>query len=301
MYKFRTLRPGAEQLIGAQLLNGSMDLTTAVGKWLRATRLDELPQLFNILKGDMAFLGPRPERPSVYEAHCRNIQGYDYRFASKPGLVGYAQVFTPHGTPKPIRAKVDNLLAGRKRTRVEQLGFVLYTGCLVGMTTLRRLGESVTRGATVLRGRDASCLRKLCRKEPADATARLHRNPGQWPAEPQTVTLLDINEKALRIRSLRPLAEAPDGEVELRIELPARGARRRIRTARCRGITSQVRPSAHGVDYVLLYEAMTLLSDYTVQQYFLRSSIACPLRSGALSRPRKRRRPSRAYSRNAWR
>jgi lipopolysaccharide/colanic/teichoic acid biosynthesis glycosyltransferase len=94
MYKFRTLVPGAESIMGAELLTrrlgSDQKLVTDFGKFLRDTRLDELPQLFNILKGDMDFLGPRPERPAIYERICKHIKGYDKRFDVKPGLIGYS-------------------------------------------------------------------------------------------------------------------------------------------------------------------------------------------------------------------
>lgn len=267
MYKFRTLRPDAEQIIGGRLLNGSMDLTTPFGKWLRGTRLDELPQLFNIVKGDMTFLGPRPERPSVYEAQCREIPGYEYRFASKPGLIGYAQVFTPHGTPKAIRAKVDNLLATKPRTEAEKVRFVLFTAWLVVLATLHRVGQAVRYAISPPAGRKRECLRKQPRELLAGATARL--SPAGEEAQ-----IMDINELAMRIRSPQPLVGTPGGEVEMRIEVRGRNGRPRTRTARCRWTTSQVRKSDSGVDYIVQYEAVTPVSDYTVQQYFLRNSIA---------------------------
>lgn len=108
MYKFRTLVPDAESIIGANLLNVNHRLETPLGKFLRETRLDEIPQLWNVLRGDMALIGPRPERPAIYEAICSNIKGYEKRFHIKPGLIGYSQLFTPHSTPKKVRALIDN-------------------------------------------------------------------------------------------------------------------------------------------------------------------------------------------------
>lgn len=272
MFKFRTLRPDAEQIIGGNLLNGSMDLTTPFGKWLRGTRLDELPQLFNILKGEMRFLGPRPERPSVYEAHCREIPGYEYRFSAKPGLIGYAQVFTPHGTPKAIRAKVDNLLATKPRTRVEKLRFVLYTGWLVVLATLHRVWRAARWAVTPPAERKRERMRKLPREALSGATAR-------FALCGREARIMDINESAMRVRIPRPLVGSPEGELEMRIAVRGRNGRSRTRSARCRGTTSQVRESENGVDCIVVYEPVTPVSDYTVQQYFLRNSIARPGRS----------------------
>ena len=108
IYKFRSLAPQAEQKIGAQLLHHSHQEETRVGRFLRDTRIEEIPQLLNVILGHMQFLGPRPERPSLYAVQCAHIPGYDRRFAVKPGLFGYSQIFTPHSTPKRIRTRIDN-------------------------------------------------------------------------------------------------------------------------------------------------------------------------------------------------
>ncbi|MBZ4658136.1 MAG: putative sugar transferase [Desulfacinum sp.] len=110
MYKFRTLPVGIEKRLGGKLFSYKVQGLPAWARFLRETRLDELPQLFNILKRDMDFIGPRPVRPVVYEEQCKHIPNYDMRFQVKPGLVGYSQLFTPHSTPKRLRAMVDNRL-----------------------------------------------------------------------------------------------------------------------------------------------------------------------------------------------
>lgn len=91
MYKFRTMRTDAEKN-GAQFAVKGDARVTSIGWFLRRTRLDELPQLWNILKGDMSFVGPRPERPEFIESLSKEIPGYLYRLGLKPGLTGLAQV-----------------------------------------------------------------------------------------------------------------------------------------------------------------------------------------------------------------
>jgi lipopolysaccharide/colanic/teichoic acid biosynthesis glycosyltransferase len=96
MVKFRTLKPGAETrlgpYLGEELVRRTAEETTRVGKWLRATQLDELPQLWNVLRGDMSLVGPRPIRPRFYEELARDLPAYWQRLVVRPGLTGFAQV-----------------------------------------------------------------------------------------------------------------------------------------------------------------------------------------------------------------
>jgi lipopolysaccharide/colanic/teichoic acid biosynthesis glycosyltransferase len=96
MYKFRTLHPGAEQRLGRRL-GGELDQLTAsemtrVGRRLRAAKLDELPQLYNVLRGDMSLVGPRPIRPPFFVELCEEIPGYWQRLVVRPGVSGLAQL-----------------------------------------------------------------------------------------------------------------------------------------------------------------------------------------------------------------
>jgi lipopolysaccharide/colanic/teichoic acid biosynthesis glycosyltransferase len=94
--KFRTLKRDAETRLGPYLgeeLVGRTQLEyTKVGRWLKATQLDELPQLWNVLRGDMSFVGPRPIRPRFFEELARELPGYWQRLSVRPGLTGFAQM-----------------------------------------------------------------------------------------------------------------------------------------------------------------------------------------------------------------
>src|SRR5262245_61152539 len=127
IYKFRTLRRGAQKIIGGQLLSHEHDLAIRWGGFLRDTRLDELPQLFNILRGDINFIGPRPLRPEVYETLCKDIPGYDVCFLVKPGLLGYSQIFTPHASPKRLRSLIDYQSMKKKALAAGQLRIIGFT------------------------------------------------------------------------------------------------------------------------------------------------------------------------------
>ena len=96
MYKFRTLVPDAEVRLGPYLGNELSKLTeeevTAIGKVLRSSQLDELPQLWNVLRGDMSIVGPRPIRPAFFEELCQDIPQYWQRLVVRPGMTGFAQM-----------------------------------------------------------------------------------------------------------------------------------------------------------------------------------------------------------------
>jgi exopolysaccharide biosynthesis polyprenyl glycosylphosphotransferase len=96
IYKFRTMRTDAEKN-GAMWASGRDSRTTSVGRFLRLSRLDELPQLWNILRGDMSFVGPRPERPMFVEKLQKQIPYYGLRHLVPPGLTGWAQVRYRYG------------------------------------------------------------------------------------------------------------------------------------------------------------------------------------------------------------
>lgn len=91
IYKLRSMRIDAEKA-GAQWAEQDDPRITKIGKFIRKTRIDEIPQLFNILKGDMSIIGPRPERPSFTKQFNDEIPGFVNRLAIKPGLTGWAQV-----------------------------------------------------------------------------------------------------------------------------------------------------------------------------------------------------------------
>ncbi len=105
--KFRSMRIDAEKDGVARLAKANDDRITPVGKFIRKVRLDELPQLFNILKGDMSFIGPRPERPEIIKQYMEAMPEFAFRTKVKAGLAGYAQVYGKYNTTPYDKLKLD--------------------------------------------------------------------------------------------------------------------------------------------------------------------------------------------------
>ncbi len=106
-YKFRTMIKDAEKMTGPRYADEKDERITPLGRFLRKYRLDELSQLVNILKGDMSFVGPRPERPEFVEEYVKKIPGYIERLKVKPGATGLAQIYGYYETSPETKLKYD--------------------------------------------------------------------------------------------------------------------------------------------------------------------------------------------------
>ncbi len=124
--KFRSMIVDAEKKSGARLASENDDRITPIGHFIRATRIDEIPQFFNILKGDMSFVGPRPERPQIHEEYCEKVPEFDFRLSVKAGLTGYAQVYGKYNTTTYDKLKFDMIYV-QKASIILDLQLILLT------------------------------------------------------------------------------------------------------------------------------------------------------------------------------
>ncbi len=124
--KFRSMRTDAEKDSLARLASENDDRITPVGKVIRACRIDELPQLFNILKGDMSIVGPRPERPEIASEYEKIIPAFSLRLQCKAGLTGYAQVYGRYNTEPTDKLKMD-LMYIHNMNFLEDIKLCFYT------------------------------------------------------------------------------------------------------------------------------------------------------------------------------
>jgi exopolysaccharide biosynthesis polyprenyl glycosylphosphotransferase len=134
--KFRTMSADAEQLSGPVMAEANDSRITRVGKVLRALRIDELPQILNVISGSMSFIGPRPERPFFVEQFLHEIEGYEERLRVLPGITGLAQINGGYATSPELKLKYD-------------LMYVYHQSCLLD---LQMIVETIR---VVLTGRGA--------------------------------------------------------------------------------------------------------------------------------------------------
>ena len=141
MLKFRTMRPGAEerigQYLGERLMEANAEELTRVGRWLKRSQLDEIPQLWNVLRGDMSFVGPRPIRPRFFAELAQELPAYWQRLVVRPGLTGFAQV--RHGYETSMAEKLSHDLEWIADRSVRlYLRTVFVTGFRVLVQTLSK-------------------------------------------------------------------------------------------------------------------------------------------------------------------
>ena len=142
--KFRSMRTDAEKDGVARLASKNDDRITPIGKFIRKVRIDELPQLFNILKGEMSFIGPRPERPEIIRQYQEDMPEFTFRTKVKAGLAGYAQVYGKYNTTPYDKLQMDLMYIAHP-SLIEDLKIMLAT---VKILFMPESTEGVAEGAT---------------------------------------------------------------------------------------------------------------------------------------------------------
>lgn len=283
LYKFRTLRPDAEKKLHSRVVN-CKDLRELASTWggsLRRSKLDELPQLFNVLKGDMVFIGPRAQRPIIYENIRQHIPGYTRRLHVMPGLVAYPQIYLAHSAPKRIQYFFDQLLIRELLQREEGprpvrgyalllLQGIFHAGCQIaainGNMLLHRLGA--------LR-RPFAPQRMFRRVRQDNCRLTLHSSGRDQAC---SGTLLDISQESFSFLSHDTI---PAGWYEFRLHLQRARLLHdnsfRGKTARLQGhLNRGERTENDGLRYVVRFQGASPLQNYIIHQYFLRRGLLQP-------------------------
>lgn len=275
MYKFRSLSPETEQRIGAQLLHHSHAAEIPFGRFLRDTRIDEIPQLLNIIMGHMQFWGPRPERPSLYTEHCSQIRGYDRRFEVKPGLFGHSQILTPHSTPKRIRTLIDNRCINRSKN----ISFMVFSTPLVIFFLLLRMARKCLAKAKtqfLIKSRKGLSAERRALERIGDSGHQLEIDSDDTDIGPNKLRLVNINDDCLSLYANEQLSDSPI-RLRLKIEKNAWLSQRiKFKTARVIGKIlrhQKIDGDSYNNAYVISYSACSPLNRYTIDKYLLKKSI----------------------------
>lgn len=271
IYKFRTLNTAAAASVTKdRTLPKNSGLETPLGKFLRDTRLDELPQIFNVLKGDMNLCGPRPVRPEIAVIERTRIPGYETRFTVKPGLVGPAQALMSHGASKRIRALFNNTACRRPVVMSAEITLLAAIGWAVLRRSVTELYFKIVKLALRLgrkmRGLVSRIADLIVGVESYDAVEV--ELPGV--AMLQKVTLLP--GQVVEIPALPRLpASKGDGEegvvATLVVSLPNGGMRRARVT-----LSPEEKPGHY------TYTATSAASEYFIERYLLGLTVLGPTR-----------------------
>jgi lipopolysaccharide/colanic/teichoic acid biosynthesis glycosyltransferase len=273
VFKFRTLPTGIQKRLGTSLFSEREEVLPVLARFMRETRLDELPQLINVARGEMRFFGPRPERREIYERYGRGDADYETRFDTAPGLFGVSQLLTPHSAPKRLRARLDRryLKSGRRLTAP----FFVYALARMVWQLAVSAGRYFWQNAVALRMvRGEQEKRSQVRVAPDDATIQL-LDPGK-ARDAATGRILDMNRDYIRARFDRPLSwsfiTTHSGRMSVVRGAAARG---RTKTARCHAHVERqlTAGDASQPEYLIAYSADSPLNRYLVDQYFLEHAI----------------------------
>jgi len=283
MYKFRTLSSNAHQFVGARHVNDGVfkqnKMISPLGQFLRETRLDELPQLVNILKGDMNLVGPRPHRPEIFDEFKKHYRFYGRLLNVKPGLIGYRQLYTPHSSPIKLQILYDYRFIDGGRYIFWNLYFVIATAYGVTRIILKKLCRFFYHDL-ILR----LCMRRYKEKRVlerislGDARVEIGTRTDEGVFVTDAVgSLVDMNEEAVRVK-----LPAAVGLQETFIQFHTLYRKKPLgRTARksaicfAKAVASYNHQDKMGEekDVVYFYTPITPLNEYKIHKYFLQENM----------------------------
>ncbi|CUH42208.1 sugar transferase [Ruegeria atlantica] len=262
IYKFRTLDTAkATQLTKDKVLPAGSGLETPLGGFLRETRLDELPQLLNVLKGEMNICGPRPLRPEIAGLLSSKVRGISTRLSVKPGLLGPTQALMSHGTSKTVRGRLNAAMCAKPVSYRSEIEMIVLVGACV-------MARSVSKLAS-----------RLSRRKAADGTSGYTRDRAAKAdvavmyrcAQSMVYPVLRIDDKCLILPDT-----CAEGAGKLVIALPD-GTRRVAR------ITSENQDTLAPGQVVMRYRPGSDYSQHILERYLMQS-VVVPHRSHFLFR-----------------
>mgnify|MGYP000620535050 CR=1 FL=1 len=276
IYKIRSLRMNAEQTLGAAIYNGGKPIELWYGTFIRKTRIDELPQLYNIFRGEMSLIGPRPVRPIMYHTQLRHIKGFDRRFSVRPGITGHSQFFTPAASSMRIRSLIDNRFARSDITWGNRLLFFLYTAatCLWVMCS-ESIAYAVRTIIALVSGKPVRCRRKRQRRRPDNIVAA---HLCSQNSRDIAVSVVDMTHETMLMNCPMNLDVSDNTrEFDLRLRFYYhRSKRRRVSEVqlRARIVGSRERTPDGLFRYVAEFSTGTEYGRYMVDKYILKDSVA---------------------------
>jgi lipopolysaccharide/colanic/teichoic acid biosynthesis glycosyltransferase len=231
IYKIRTLKPKSESRIACNVLNPVGNLEIKFGRFLRKTRLDELPQLFNVIRGDLSLIGPRPVRVEMFDKCRHTIPNYDIRFSVKPGLFGLPQLITPHNSPKRLRALINYIYIKNYTSPSRRISMLVFAIVHVIKNLFKELFYKVNDCCINYKNRKTLDDRRLVRRTKDRKTQFLLADENYDNILDYNFKVININSEALCVTTNKNLGVGTKIHFILKTE---KTKLKKIKQAKCR-------------------------------------------------------------------